>query len=82
MHGDDYHLIFENSVRSPQLRPDEEVISKNFIAMLADFAVSDNGILTYGDCFFQDNVGSEKFNVLKITRDRCEEMQYDEFPQM
>ncbi|XP_017021360.1 esterase-5B-like [Drosophila kikkawai] len=80
VHGDDYFLIFENGLRNPQLRPDEEVISKNFIKMLGDFAVSDKGILTYGECTFQDNVGSETFNLLSITRDGCENKQYVEFP--
>ncbi|KAH8255232.1 hypothetical protein KR038_006552, partial [Drosophila bunnanda] len=80
VHGDDYFLIFDNVARNPQLRPDEEVISKNFIKMLADFAVSEEGTLTYGECTFQDNVGSETFNLLKITRDGCENKQYVEFP--
>ncbi|KAH8380145.1 hypothetical protein KR009_009186 [Drosophila setifemur] len=80
VHGDDYFLIFENFVRDLQLRPDEEKISKNFIKMLEDFATSDKGILTFGDCTFQDNVGSEKFNLLSITRDSCENKQYTEFP--
>ncbi|KAH8297857.1 hypothetical protein KR054_011859 [Drosophila jambulina] len=80
VHGDDYFLIFENVVRNPQLRPDEQVISKNFIKMLADFAVSDEGILTYGECTFEDNVDRETFNLLSITRDGCEKKQYVEFP--
>uniref|UniRef100_A0A6P4FPN7 Esterase-6-like n=1 Tax=Drosophila rhopaloa TaxID=1041015 RepID=A0A6P4FPN7_DRORH len=80
VHGDDYFLIFENVVRDAQLRPDEERISRNFINMLADFALSDKGTLTFGDCVFQDNVGSEKFNLLAIDRNGCENKQYAEFP--
>ncbi|KAH8367276.1 hypothetical protein KR200_008108 [Drosophila serrata] len=80
VHGDDYFLIFENMVRNPQLRPDEEIISKNFIKMLADFAVSKEGTLTYAECTFQDNVDSETFNLLSITRDGCENRQFVEFP--
>lgn len=48
--------------------------------MLADFAVCEKGILTYGDCTFQDNVGSEDFNLLSITRDGCENKQFKRFP--
>ncbi|KAH8239925.1 hypothetical protein KR032_009399 [Drosophila birchii] len=80
VHGDDYFLMFNNVIRNPQLRPDEEVIFKNFVKMLADFAVNDEGILTYGECTFQDNVDSETFNLLSITRDGCENKQYVEFP--
>ncbi|KAH8364855.1 hypothetical protein KR084_012629 [Drosophila pseudotakahashii] len=80
VHGDDYFLIFENIVRDPQLRPDEEIISRNFINMLADFSGSENGILKYGECVFQDNVGSEKFNLLSIDREGCENKQYVQFP--
>ncbi|XP_017043446.1 esterase 6 [Drosophila ficusphila] len=80
VHGDDYFLIFENVVRHVQLRPDEERISKNFINMLADFAVSDKGTLTFGDCVFQDNVGSDNFKLLSITREGCENKEYAEFP--
>ncbi|XP_032309973.1 esterase-5B-like [Drosophila ananassae] len=80
VHGDDYFLIFENVVRDSQLRPDEERISKNFIKMLTDFAICEKGTLTYGDCTFQDNVGSEDFNLLSITRDGCENKQFKRFP--
>ncbi|XP_052845028.1 esterase-5B [Drosophila gunungcola] len=80
VHGDDYFLIFENVVRDPQLRPDEKSISRNFISMLADFALSDNGTLTYGECVFQDNVGSEKFNLLLIGKNGCQNKQYVQFP--
>ncbi|XP_017071280.1 esterase 6 [Drosophila eugracilis] len=80
IHGDDYFLIFGNLVRNPLLRSDEKRISKNFINMLADFAVSKQGILKFGDCTFEDNVGSEKFNLLFINRDGCENKQYVQFP--
>ncbi|XP_016997165.2 esterase 6 [Drosophila takahashii] len=80
VHGDDYFLIFENVVRDPQLRPDEEIISRNFINMLADFSLSENGILKYGECVFEDNVGSEKFNLLSIDREGCENKKFVEFP--
>jgi len=73
-------LIFENVVRDPELRLDEQIISKNFINMLADFALSDNGILKYGECVFKDNVGSEKFNLLLINKEGCENKQYAQFP--
>ncbi|XP_016933231.3 esterase 6 [Drosophila suzukii] len=80
VHGDDYFLIFENVVRDPELRLDESTISKNFINMLADFALSDNGILKYGECVFEDNVGSEKFNLLLINKEGCDNKQYVQFP--
>jgi len=48
--------------------------------MLADFALSDNGILKYGECVFQDNVGSESFNLLLINKEGCENKQYVQFP--
>jgi len=73
-------LIFENVVRDPELRLDESTISKNFINMLADFALSDNGILKYGECVFEDNVGSEKFNLLLINKEGCDNKQYVQFP--
>ncbi|XP_039485470.1 esterase 6 [Drosophila santomea] len=80
VHGDDYFLIFENAVRNLELRPDEQLISRNFINMLADFALSDHGVLKYGECEFNDNVGSEKFELLSIHKDGCENKQYVEFP--
>ncbi|XP_037718539.1 esterase 6 [Drosophila subpulchrella] len=80
VHGDDYFLIFENVVRDLELRLDEQIISKNFINMLADFALSDSGILKYGECVFQDNVGSEKFNLLLINKEGCENKHYVQFP--
>nr|AAU05621.1 carboxylesterase 6 [Drosophila teissieri] len=80
VHGDDYFLIFENSVREAELRPDEKIISRNFINMLADFALSDHGVLKYGECVFKDNVGSEKFELLSIHKAGCENKQYVEFP--
>ncbi|XP_016966768.1 esterase-5B [Drosophila biarmipes] len=80
VHGDDYFLIFENVVRDPQLRPDEKIISRNFINMLADFALSDSGTLKYDECVFEDNVGSENFNLLFIHKNGCENKQYKEFP--
>nr|AAD39962.1 esterase 6 [Drosophila melanogaster] len=80
VHGDDYFLIFENFVRDVEMRPDEQIISRNFINMLADFASSDNGSLKYGECDFKDNVGSEKFQLLAIYIDGCQNRQHVEFP--
>ncbi|KAH8270425.1 hypothetical protein KR018_009950, partial [Drosophila ironensis] len=80
VHGDDYFLIFENIVRDPQLRPDEERLSRDFIKMLEEFATSDSGILSFGECTFQDNVGSDKFNLLSITSNGCKNKQFTEFP--
>ncbi|XP_017096398.2 esterase-5B-like [Drosophila bipectinata] len=79
VHGDDYFLMFESALRD-SLRSDEEKISKNFIKMITNFAVFDEGPLSFGDCTFHDNVGSEKFNLLSITRTGCENKQFIEFP--
>ncbi|EDW79284.1 uncharacterized protein Dwil_GK25474 [Drosophila willistoni] len=80
VHGDDYFLIFENVAREAQLRSDEKTISQNFINMLIDFVQSPNGSLSFGDCHFQNNVGSDKFQLLSINRNGCLNEQYDEFP--
>lgn len=79
MHGDDYFLIFDIISQDIQ-RPDAERISRNFIKMLEDFAVNEEGVLAFGDCTFQDNVGSEDFNLLSITRDGCENKHFSQFP--
>ncbi|KAH8316737.1 hypothetical protein KR074_001570 [Drosophila pseudoananassae] len=79
VHGDDYFLMFESALRD-SLRSDEEKISKNFIKMIANFAVSDGGPLSFGDCTFHDNVGREKLNLLSITRTGCENKQFIQFP--
>nr|O16170.1 RecName: Full=Esterase-5B; Short=Est-5B; AltName: Full=Carboxylic-ester hydrolase 5B; Short=Carboxylesterase-5B; Flags: Precursor [Drosophila miranda]AAB70221.1 carboxylesterase-5B [Drosophila miranda]AAX13095.1 esterase 5B [Drosophila miranda] len=80
VHGDDYFLIFENIVREPQLRSDEEIISRNFLKMLNDFVLSENGTLAFGTCDFQDNVGSSKLQLLSITRNGCENLELESFP--
>nr|AAA28515.1 esterase-5B [Drosophila pseudoobscura] len=80
VHGDDYFLIFENIVREPQLRSDEEIISRNFLKMLNDFVLSENGTLAFGTCVFQDNVGSSKLQLLSITRNGCENLELESFP--
>ncbi|EDW40256.1 Est-5B [Drosophila persimilis] len=80
VHGDDYFLIFENIVREPQLRSDEETISRNFLKMLNDFVLSENGTLAFGACVFQDNVGSSKLQLLSITRNGCENLELESFP--
>nr|CAA61458.1 carboxylesterase [Drosophila pseudoobscura] len=80
VHGDDYFLIFENIVREPQLRSDEEIISRNFLKMLNDFVLSENGTLAFGACVFQDNVGSSKLQLLSITRNGCENLELESFP--
>lgn len=79
MHGDDYFLIFD-ILRQDIQRPDSERISGNFIKMLEDFAVSEKGELAFADCTFQDNVGSEDFNLVSITRDGCENKQFSQLP--
>ncbi|XP_022216766.2 esterase-5C [Drosophila obscura] len=78
-HGDEYFLIFENLVRGPEMRSDEEIISRNFLHMLNDFVISDNGTMTFGSCVFQDNVGSSKRQLLSITRNGCENLQLESF---
>nr|CAA61457.1 carboxylesterase [Drosophila pseudoobscura] len=80
VHGDDYFLMFENIVREPQLRSDEEIISRNFLKMLNDFVLSENGTLAFGACVFQDNVGSSKLQLLSITRNGCENLELESFP--
>ncbi|KAH8419200.1 hypothetical protein KR222_010424, partial [Zaprionus bogoriensis] len=77
VHGDDYFLIFENAIRVP-VRPDEKIISKNFIKMLEAFA--QGGSLAYADCVFANNVGQRQLQLVSIKRDRCEELHVDHFP--
>ncbi|KAH8419199.1 hypothetical protein KR222_010425, partial [Zaprionus bogoriensis] len=77
VHGDDYFLMFENAVRVP-IRPDEKLISKNFIKMLEAFA--QGGTLAYDDCVFANNVGQQQLQLVSIKRDRCEELHVDHFP--
>ncbi|KAH8250977.1 hypothetical protein KR026_001834 [Drosophila bipectinata] len=79
VHGDDYFLIFDVINQDTQ-RPDAERISKNFIKLLENFAIGDKGVLTFGDCTFQDNVGSDDFKLTSITRDGCENKQFSQFP--
>ncbi|KAH8419064.1 hypothetical protein KR222_003238, partial [Zaprionus bogoriensis] len=77
VHGDDFLLIFENSIRQP-LRPDEREISKHLIGMVQRFAKS--GTLVYNKCQFQDNIGEKKLQLLAIKRDSCENLQLENFP--
>nr|AAB70239.1 carboxylesterase-5C [Drosophila pseudoobscura] len=80
VHGDEYFLIFENLARGPEMRSDEEIISRNFLNMINDFVVSGNGTMTFGNCVLQDNVGSNKFQLLSITKNGCENLQLESFP--
>ncbi|XP_034122852.1 esterase-5C [Drosophila guanche] len=74
-HGDEYFLIFENLARGPKMRPDEEIILRNFLNMLKDFVISENGTMTYGNCVLQDNIGCIQPQLLSITRDGCKNLQ-------
>ncbi|KAH8312755.1 hypothetical protein KR044_012671, partial [Drosophila immigrans] len=77
VHGDDYFLIFDSTIRQP-VRNDEKLVSKNLIKMLEDFVQS--GTMTYANCTFGDNVGRKKYNLVSIKRDRCEHLEVDQFP--
>ncbi|XP_034487505.1 esterase-5B-like isoform X1 [Drosophila innubila] len=77
VHGDDYFLIFENSVRQIN-RPDEKVISKNLIKMLEDFAQGDT--VRYDNCVLRDNLDQKEFQLLSINIHGCVNMQVNEFP--
>ncbi|XP_034656812.1 esterase-5A [Drosophila subobscura] len=77
VHGDDVFLIFNVPFVPATRRPDEQIISRNFIKMLESFALSSNDSLTYGDCVFQNNVGSKRMQLLSITRGGCENKQLD-----
>ncbi|XP_017043010.1 esterase P-like [Drosophila ficusphila] len=80
VHGDDFFLIFEFAPLGRRIRPDEKVISRKLIKMLEDFALSDKGALTFGDCVFQNNVNSKEYQVLRITENGCKNEQFDQFP--
>ncbi|XP_020812128.1 esterase P-like [Drosophila serrata] len=80
VHADDFCLIFEHGRPRSALRPDEEMIAENFIKMLENFALSDEKEMMFGDCHFHNNVKSEKFQVLRITRNGCNNEEYDQFP--
>lgn len=77
VHGDDYFLIFENVFRDP-VRPDERVISKNFINMLEGFV--QHGTAVYADCVFPNNVNQKQFQLVAIKRDKCDNLQVDRYP--
>ncbi|KAH8316736.1 hypothetical protein KR074_001571 [Drosophila pseudoananassae] len=77
VHGDDFFLIFDVGSFRAAIRPDEEIISRNFIRMLEDFSLSDNGTLTFSSCVFEDNVGREHLQQLRITRNGCKNEQFD-----
>nr|AAB70225.1 carboxylesterase-5A [Drosophila pseudoobscura] len=79
VHGDDVFLIFNVSFVPANRRPDEEIISRNFIKMLEYFALSTDDTMAYGDCVFQNNVGSKHMQLLSITRDGCENKQLNCF---
>uniref|UniRef100_A0A6P4F597 Carboxylic ester hydrolase n=1 Tax=Drosophila rhopaloa TaxID=1041015 RepID=A0A6P4F597_DRORH len=79
VHGDDFFLMFSVPVLKKSNRPDEEVISKNLIRMIKDFALSETGTLTFGECIFKNNVNSKEYQVLRITRNGCQNEQYDQF---
>ncbi|XP_017070568.1 esterase P, partial [Drosophila eugracilis] len=80
VHGDDFFLIFNTTTFRKTIRPDKEDISKKFIKMLEDFALNDKGTLTYGECNFQNNMNSTKYEVLRITRTGCKNEQYEQLP--
>ncbi|KAH8380143.1 hypothetical protein KR009_009183 [Drosophila setifemur] len=80
VHGDDFFLIFNVGQLRGVLRQDEVIISRKFIKMLEDFALSDNGTLTFGECVFRDNVHSKKLQQLRITRNGCKYEEYDQIP--
>uniref|UniRef100_A0A6P4F0J3 Carboxylic ester hydrolase n=1 Tax=Drosophila rhopaloa TaxID=1041015 RepID=A0A6P4F0J3_DRORH len=79
VHGDDFFLIFDLGSLRPVIRPDEEVISKKFLRMLEDFSLSEKGVLTFGECIFQNNVNSKEYQVLRITGNGCKNEQYYQF---
>ncbi|XP_030385289.1 esterase-5B-like [Scaptodrosophila lebanonensis] len=80
VHGDDFFLIFANSIRDPKMRPDEQTISQNFIKMLEDFVRSSDGKLFYGSCEFKNNVNEKQFQLLSITRNNCTNKKLERFP--
>ncbi|XP_016997184.2 esterase P [Drosophila takahashii] len=75
VHGDDFFLIFNVGTLRKDIRPDEEVISRNFIKMLEDFALDDRGTLKFGECDFQNNLDSKQYQVLRITQSGCKNEQ-------
>ncbi|XP_054734133.1 esterase-5B-like [Anastrepha obliqua] len=78
VHGDDFFLIFNNTVRS-KIRPDEQIISHKFVRMLEKFA-SKSDELTFGDCLFVDNVGKNEYQLMFITKDSCQNKQVTTLP--
>ncbi|KAH8367259.1 hypothetical protein KR200_001148 [Drosophila serrata] len=80
VHGDDFVLIFDLGALRTSIRPDEEVISGQFIKMLEEFALADDGELIFGNCHFQSNVNSEHFHVLRIIKRVCISEEYYQFP--
>lgn len=69
-----------NTLLHGTLRPDEQIISKNLLQMLAEFVESDKGLLTYDSCRFQDIAGQGKLELVYITREGCENKQVEQLP--
>ncbi|KAH8322746.1 hypothetical protein KR059_004704 [Drosophila kikkawai] len=80
VHGDDFFLIFDLGALRTSIRPDEQVISGQFIKMLEDFALSDNGELIFGNCQLRNNINSEHFQFLRIIKHVCINEEYSQFP--
>ncbi|XP_020811867.1 esterase-5A-like [Drosophila serrata] len=78
--GDDFVLIFDLGALRTSIRPDEEVISGQFIKMLEDISLADDGELIFGNCQFQNNVNNEHFHVLRIIKHVCISDEYYQFP--
>ncbi|XP_062123751.1 esterase-5B-like [Drosophila sulfurigaster albostrigata] len=77
VHGDDYFLIFDSPIRQP-IRPDEKLVSKHLIKMLEEFVQA--GTMTYDNCVFRDNVGQKEFQLVSIKRDKCVQLEVEQFP--
>jgi len=62
------------------LPSDKKNVSHNFIEMMENFVQSSDGVLTYADCKFKDNIKENKIQLLSITQNGCENLQVDELP--
>ncbi|KAH8358651.1 hypothetical protein KR093_001645 [Drosophila rubida] len=68
VHGDDFSLMFKTKTRQHE-RPDERIISYNFIQMIEDFAA--DGRVHFGRCDFLPNIAGGQYRLTHIEQNDC-----------
>jgi len=62
------------------LSSNQKNISHNFIEMMEDFVQNSDGVLSYANCKFKDNLKENQIQLLSITQNGCENFQVDTLP--